>query len=192
MSRPRRFQQRRETRFIDGEGVADRNFLDHLKRTYRDRQTKVSIQVGRNHARGKDGGDNISTALKAANSFCDGDYDKLFVLFDGDTFNSSCRDVFNKVRERIRKDYRACFPRDTDYSCIVFSPCIECMLLDIVSEQSFHTTAQCKSQFRRVFGKEAHQLTAQDWARLFPRDLLETKANQYPELKQLLNVFQDP
>ncbi len=100
--------------------------------------------------------------------------------------------MFEKVK-KARGAKRFNFKRLNEeyYECIVNVPCIEGLLLTILGHSVPSISAQCKKQFIKIVGREAHQLRDRDWNWYFPKEILEAKATQIPQLQQLIRAMTD-
>lgn len=170
-----------------GEGKADKIFLTHLKKLYGSRQAKHSIDIPSNNTDGHTGGSSVDVVKEIMQRCSSRNYDALLVLLDGDILQHDCTTLIQKAKSKCRKDIRHKIPNM--YKCIVIHPCLEGLLLNIKGITCSETYS-CKRQFKKEFGKEAHQLTERELNTAFQRQLLDKQRSRIPELDMLIRYFE--
>jgi len=99
-------------------------------------------------------------------------YDRVVVLLDTDLEMSAT------VRRRARTKR---------VQIIGSTPCIEGLLLAILGEHVPATTAECKQRYGGVL--PARLMLLEDYSEHFPRNLLDGRRDDVPELAQLLDCL---
>lgn len=158
----------RRTLLIVGEGLAEEAFLRHLKALYVERGSKV---VTIKNAKGKGGRHVLSYALgqrKAA------DYDQIAALLDTD------KDWDDAQRARARRE---------GVEVVEATPCLEALLLAVARRPVPPSTAECKREAERLFGRPAHD--EQIYPRHLPREVLDVARPLVPALAQLFRLLLD-
>ena len=157
----------RHTILLVGEGTTDSAFLKHIKSLYISRGCGVSAKV--HNARGKGPDHVVDQAIKQRQNAA---YDRVVALLDADLEMSTAahRRTKSKKIQIIRAE-----------------PCLEGLLLKILGEYVPATSADCKA---RVGDTLPARLTSpEDYQANFPKDLLDERCDDVPELGRLLDYL---
>ena len=142
-------------------------FLKYIKSIYISRGCGVSAQVCNAYGKGPDHvvGHTIGQCRNA-------DYDRIAVLLDTDL------QMLPATRKRAKRK---------KIQVIGSTPCIEGLLLKILGKHVPKTSAECKGQ--RGVTLPARLTRPENYQEHFPRDLLDDRRGQVPELDELLKLF---
>ncbi len=154
------------TVLLVGEGKTDCAFLKYIKSLYIGRGCGVSVKVRNAHGKGPD------YMVGYTIGQCNADYDRIAVLLDTDLQMSTA----TRKRAKRRK-----------IQVIGSTPCIEGLLLKILGKHVPETSAECKGQ--RGVTLPAQLTRPENYQEHFPRDLLDDRRGQVPELDELLKLF---
>ena len=150
-----------------GEGQTETAFLKHIKFLYLSRGCGVSTKIRNAHGKGPNHVVNYAVKQKRMAA-----YDRVVVLLDTDLEMSATtkrKAKSNKIR------------------VIGSTPCFEGLLLKVLGEQVPETSKQCKAQ---LGNKLPERLTRQeDYQSKFPRELLDARRDDVPELGALLDCL---
>ncbi len=155
------------TVLLVGEGTTEQAFLKHIKYLYISRGCGVGVTI--RNARGKGPDHVVDYAIRQCRNAA---YDRVAVLLDTDLQMSAA------VRRRARTK---------KVQIIGSTPCIEGLLLMILGEHVPVTSTECK---QRYGGALPERLTFPgDYMGSFPKDLLDGRRDDVPELAQLLDCL---
>ena len=155
------------TILLVGEGATDTAFLKHIKSLYISRGCGVSAKIRNAHGKGPD-----HVVDYAIRQYRNAAYDRVVALLDTDLEMSAT------VRRRaISKKVQI----------IGAIPCIEGLLLKILGEHVPVTSAQCKVQVGSLL--HARLTDPEDYRTNFPKDFLDERRNDVPELGRLLGYL---
>lgn len=164
------FKPRRVARtvLLVGEGDAEAQFMQHLKRLVVQRGSGVVVTI--KNARGKGAGHVVDFAFRQSRNAA---YDVKAALLDTDT------DWNDKTRAAARKAKVHVMP------C---QPCLEAVLLTMHrAHVQGRTTAQLKQDFAARFGAAASEASV---LRHFSLDVLNEARDRITVLNELLNLLQ--
>ena len=157
----------RHTILLVGEGRADWAFLKHIKSLYISRGCGVSATVRNAHGKGPD--HVVDYAIRQCRNAA---YDRIVALLDTDL------DMSATIRRRAKSK---------KVQIIGVTPCIEGFLLKILREHVPSMSADCKA---RVGDTLPARLTSpEDYKEKFPKELLDERRDDVPELRKLLNYL---
>ena len=157
----------RHTVLLVGEGKTEWAFLKHVKSLYISRGCGVSASIKNAHGKGPD--HVVDYAVKQCRNAA---YDRVVALLDTDLEMSAA------VRRRARSK---------KIHIIGSTPCIEGLLLKILGEHVPVTSDLCKA---RMGGTLPARLTNPgDYQANFPRDFLDGRRGDIPELGELLDCL---
>lgn len=157
----------RHTVLLVGEGKTELAFLQHIKSLYISRGCGVSATIRNAHGKGPD--HVVDYAIRQCRNAA---YDRVVVLLDTDL------EMSDAARRRAKSK---------KIQTIGSIPCIEGLLLNILGKNVPATSAQCKA---RVGGILPARLTSShDYQANFPRDFLELRRGDVPELGRLLDCL---
>ncbi len=155
------------TILLVGEGATEKAFLSYIKSLYINRGCGVSATIRNAHGKGPDHVANYAIA-QCGNVA----YDRVVVLLDTDL----------QMSPTVRR--RAASKR---IQVIGSTPCFEGLLLKILGEHVPAISKQCKE---RLGSKLPDRLTARDgYALKFPKEFLDERRNDVPELGTLLDFL---
>ncbi len=155
------------TVLLVGEGTTEQAFLRYIKSLYISRGCGVGVTIRNAHGKGPD--HVVDYAIRQCRNAA---YDRVVVLLDTDLEMSAA------VRRRART---------RKVKIIGATPCIEGLLLKILGEHVPATSAECK---QRYGGALPERLTfPEDYMGNFPKDLLNERRDDVPELAQLLDCL---
>lgn len=153
------------TVLVVGEGADEQAFLKYIKSLYIIRGCGVGLTI--RNARGKGPDHIVDFTIRQK---CNAEFDRVLVLLDTDL------NMSDAVRRRARSH---------KIQVIGSTPCFEGLLLKILGEYVPATSRECK-QRRGVELPE--KLTLQEhFEGPFPKDLLDRRREDVPELAQILN-----
>lgn len=169
---------------VNGEGVADRKFLQYLKSIHRD-VVDVSVTVPSPYDGG--GGSPVSVAKRLYNKCSGRSYDYGVIVVDGDFFEGCCKSVFKDAYLRSCQDVRKWIPRKC--GCVVFPQCIENVLLGVYGVGGLSSTSSCKKEFKKKFKRTADEFELLHWQRHFPLERIVEASHGCGSLFSLLQIF---
>ena len=155
------------TVLLVGEGTTEQAFLRYIKSLYISRGCGVGVTIRNAHGKGPD--HVVDYAIRQCRNAA---YDRVVVLLDTDLEMSAT------VRRRARTKR---------VQIIGSTPCIEGLLLAILGEHVPATTAECKQRYGGVL--PARLMLLEDYSEHFPRNLLDGRRDDVPELAQLLDCL---
>ncbi len=153
------------------EGKHDATFVRYLQRVYAPANERNSFDV-----KPGVGGGAISVVRNAQR--VEGDYALRVAKFDNDRGDDELKAALAECRESL-------------LPCIC-TPCIEATMLEVLEGKSYGdiTTAACKRQFH-TYIPEDRRLDIEQYARLFPRELLESARSRVKALDAIIRVFEE-
>lgn len=155
------------TVLLVGEGATEQAFLRYIKSLYISRGCGVGVTIRNAHGKGPD--HVVDYAIGQCRNAA---YDRVVTLLDTDLPMS----VAVRRRAKSKKIH-----------IIGSTPCVEGLLLKILDEYVPETSAECK---QRCGGVLPARLTfSEDYREHFPRDLLDGRRDEIPELDQLLGYL---
>lgn len=150
-----------------GEGKAELVLLRHLKMLYLPRGCGISLRVQGGF--GKGGRGVIDYAERIGTG---ADFDRRIVLLDNDSHWD------DEQRARAVQ---------AGFDVVESAPCLEAWLLSIHGERRVRDSRQCKREFARRFGCDAHHETV--YAKHFDRKRLDGARSQVATLARLLDLL---
>ncbi len=153
------------TVLLVGEGATEQAFLKHIKSLYISRGCGVGVTIRNAHGKGPD--HVVDYAIGQCRNAA---YDRVAVLLDTDLEMSAA------ARRRAGAN---------KLQIIGTSPCIEGLLLAILGEHVPGSSAECKARCGGIL--PARLTLPEDYRSYFPRDLLDERRDEVPELGELLN-----
>jgi hypothetical protein len=157
----------RRTVRIVCEGDAEVCVVRHLRSIYLG--GNVGHAVSHKNARGKGGKRALELALSPR---VRGEVDVIAILIDSD------QDWNDGLRLQAQR---------RGVHVVESAPCLEAWLLQAAGHRPPTTTAECKREFRRVFGAEAHDETV--YPRHLDRPRLDAARSRVAALNQLLTLI---
>ncbi len=155
------------TILLVGEGATEQAFLRHIKSLYISRGCGVGVTIRNAHGKGPD--HVVDYAIGQCRNAA---YDRVVTLLDADLPMSTA------VRRRARSK---------KIQIIGSTPCVEGLLLKILGEYVPATSTECK---QRCGGVLPERLTLlENYTGHFPKDLLDGRRDDVPELAQLLDCL---
>ena len=157
----------RHTILLVGEGTTDWAFLKHIKSLYISRGCGVSATIRNAHGKGPD--HVVDYAIRQCRNAA---YDQVVALLDSDLEMSAAvhrRAMSKKIQ------------------IIGATPCIEGLLLKILGEHVPITSAQCKARLGDTLS--ARLTRPVDYQAYFPKDYLDERRDDVPELGRLLDYL---
>lgn len=164
---PKLLRQVRDTVLIVCEGYAEECFVRHLRSQYLSRTGDLALTT--QNARGRGGQHVLDHALRLRKR---GSYDQVAMLADTD------QDWDDRQRARAR-GYRI--------QVVESSPCLEAWLLEVNGHRPPDSSGQCKEDFLRVYGLQAHDPKV--YERHFNRVVLDNARARIEALDQLLRLI---
>jgi hypothetical protein len=150
-----------------GEGKAELVLLNHIKELYLQRGCGTTLKVRGGFGKGGKGVIDYAMAVSSG-----ADYTRRIVLLDTD---AGWDDV-----QRARA-------RQANLDVVESNPCLEAWLLAIHGDQRERNSGECKREFKRRFGVEAHDMKV--YTTEFTRERLETARRKVPALERLLTLL---
>ena len=155
-----------------GEGLGEEIFLKYLKRLYID-NNKIAIKI--KSGRGGSPKSLVVGALKEIGSF-----GKKIVVLDNDRGKKEIEEARDKAREK---------------SIVILenSPCLEATFLSILhpeKEFSNKKSKWCKREFKAKYVKGKNRTDLEEYKRVFPKQILDKRKSEVPELEILINLIQ--
>lgn len=170
------FQKRnrgvKKTILMYGEGLTEKIFLKYLKWLYID-NNKIAIKI--KSGRGGSPKSLVVGALKEIGSF-----GKKIVVLDNDRGKKEIEEARDKAREK---------------SIVILenSPCLEATFLSILhpeKEFSNKKSKWCKREFKAKYVKGKNRTDLEEYKRVFPKQILDKRKSEVPELEILINLIQ--
>ncbi len=155
------------TVLLVGEGTTEQAFLRYIKSLYISRGCGVGVTI--RNARGKGPDHVVDYAIRQCRNAA---YDRVVAVLDTDLEMSAA------VRRRARTKR---------VQIIGSTPCIEGLLLAILGEHVPATTAECKQRYGGVL--PARLMLLEDYSEHFPKNLLDGRRAEVPELNELLGCL---
>ncbi len=179
-------RQQNMTSLMSGEGPADRNFLKYLHAVYCHGATRHHvITIHGNNRDGHTGGSSdwiIQEAMRACDNRC---YHNIVVLLDGDILPSKTpTELINCAKRKVSQRIRQQLP--PNIGCVIVTPCLEALLLNILGHTVPSTSKECKLTFHKIFGRPAHEV---DYAAHFPRKTLDKACHSNYALNRLVSFL---
>lgn len=164
----KRIRRIRKTLLAVGEGKTEVAFLNHLRVIFCSDQKGVSVKILNAYGKGPE------NVVETLISHCRGvDYDHRLALLDTDILWTT----------ELKKLARA-----QKIELIGSTPCIEGLLLQILSQPLHSTSLACKKKLQGLSGLA---MTDRDhYAALFSCGVLMAARQRIPELNTLLNCFE--
>lgn len=177
MSRTNPYKQKRrhasKTLLLFGEGFNEEMFLKYLRSQYtRDRGIAVTIKKGK-------GGTADGIVIEAAKM--PGAFDRKIVILDND-----------KPKTEMEKARREAKNRNIEL--IENTPCLEFLLLSIMNSEKKPTgknSVWCKNEFESKYLKKQKRGEPDEYAKLFPKDLLDKQRSKIEELNKLIAILEN-
>ena len=157
----------RHTILLVGEGKTDSAFLKHIKSLYISRGSGVTATIRNAHGKGPDHVVNYGIRQRRT-----ADFDRVIALLDTDLEMSAV------VRKRAKSK---------KIQIIKAEPCLEGLLLKILGEHVPNTSADCKAQMGNIL--PARLTSPIDYQAIFPKNLLDERRGNVPELGRLLDCL---
>ena len=155
------------TVLLVGEGTTEQAFLKHVKSLYISRGCGVGVTIRNAHGKGPD--HVVDYAIRQCRN---ADYERVLTLLDTDLVISA------KAKKQAKR---------SKIRIVGSTPCIEGLLLKILSEHVPATSTECKQRCAVVIPA---QLTLQEsYVELFSMVLLNERRDDVPELAQLLDCL---
>lgn len=165
MAKPKQLlRHQRKTLLAVGEGKSDVAFLKYLRSLYCSGMKGVSLTV--RNAFGKGPENVVETAISQA---AIASYDNHICLMDTDIAWSP--KILNKAKRK-------------NIDLIGSTPCLEGLLLTILSKQVPYGSTPCKQQLKAITTKDMFE--PEDYAAFFSQAVLENSRIRIPELDRLL------
>ena len=162
----------KKTILIFGEGLGEEIFLKHLRSLYsQDSGAQAKIQKGRGGAAERIVVDSHKTP---------GDFDKRFVVID----NDKAEDEMERARREAKK---------RNIELIENTSCLEFLLLLILKNgQKKHkrSSSWCKKEFESKYIDKKKRSESREYAKLFPKELLDGKRHEISELDKLISILE--
>jgi len=155
------------TVLLVGEGTTEQAFLRYITSLYISRGCGVGVTI--RNARGKGPDHVVDYAIRQCRNAA---YDRIVVLLDTDLEMSAA------VRRRARTK---------KVQIIGSTPCIEGLLLAILGEHVPETSEECKQRYGGVL--PARLMLLEDYSEHFPKNLLDGRRVEVPELDELLGCL---
>ena len=173
MARSNPFKKKRRTAkstlLIYGEGMSEEIFLKYLRELYsHDSGIAVTVRKGK----GGNAKEIVISAMKIP-----GNFDKRIVVLDND---KSEQEIKNAEQEAIK--YKIELLKNT--------PCLEAMLLSILKGgKSFANKPSkwCKKEFEEKYISKKKRSEKNEYAKLFPKKILDEQSNNLPVLKKIID-----
>lgn len=177
MSRTNPYKKKRRsskrTLLMYGEGLSEEMFLKHLRSLYAvNSGVSVTIRNGK-------GGNPKSVVMNAINE--PGDFGKRIVILD----NDKNKQEMSQARTEAKKE---------GVEILENSPCLEATLLSILRPgKNFSTkkSAWCKSEFESNYMSKKKKTEPEEYKKVFPKQILDSRKNSVLELKTLINLMQE-
>jgi len=155
------------TVLLVGEGATEQAFLKHIKSLYISRGCGVGVTIRNAHGKGPD--HVVDYAIGQCRNAA---YDRVVVLLDTDLEMSAAA----RRRAGAKK-----------VQVIGTTPCIEGLLLAILGEHVPAMSAECKQRCGGALPERF--MFPGDYMGSFPKDLLDGRRDDVPELAQLLDCL---
>lgn len=163
-------KQKRTVLFF-GEGADENAFLKYIRRLYaHNASVKITIRDGN--------GGSADMVVKKASNFT-GDFDHRIAMIDNDKPQ--------KEMTAARK-----MAKESNIDLIECEPCLEGLLLTIIEQRSVSskTSKQCKREFEKKHICENKRCDVDEYARVFPKDVLDDARKRIPELDRIIRFME--
>lgn len=179
----RRFTK--STSIAGGEGKTEEVFLKYLKQIYLKGDYEHSIHIPTT----TNGGDPICVAKKIMNTLQNRTADAILIFLDNDRAKGySCETIIMSAKKKCPLAIRQKVPCLS--KCIKTFPCTEGLLLRITGHKIYSDSSLCKEKFEKIFKKNAAQFRDIDYAKYFPKNILDNKRSEILELDELIKYFE--
>jgi len=176
MSRTNPFKKPRraatQTLLMYGEGLGEEVFLKYLRSLYaRDSGVALTIRNGK-------GGNAIDIIVDASNA--PGGFDRRVVVLDND-------------KDRVEMDHARQEAKTRKVEIVENTPCLEALLLAILNDgknYSVKSSSECKKEFESNYLDKKKRTDIGEYAKYFPKSLLDSKRSNIPELKKLISIME--
>lgn len=159
-----------KTLLIFGEGFDEEMFLKHLRNLY-SYKNNVAITI----KKGK-GGDAQSIIIDADKE--QGAFDRRIVVLD----NDKSKTEMVKARQEAKK---------RNIELIENTPCLESLLLTILNyKPNGKDSNWCKNEFESKYLDKKKRGEPSEYAKLFPKKLLDIKRSKILELNKLVSIME--
>ena len=151
-----------------GEGETEKAFLNYLKSIYNTRDNGVSVKIV--YA----GGGSPECVIGYAVKMNPKNYDESYIIMDKDL---TCRPAYRRKAASGRIEIIWC------------EPCIEAVFLRILGKDinpAIHDSQHCKRTFEQNYLDENKKLVPEEYAQIFPRELLEERRGHVRELDAMI------
>lgn len=163
-------RQASKTLLVFGEGFNEEMFLKHLRSLY-SYKSNVAITV----KKGK-GGDAQNIVIDADKTL--GSYDRKIVILD----NDKSKPEMLKARQEAK---------NRNIELIENTPCLEYLLVSILDKKpSGKASAWCKGEFEGKYLDKKKRGEPSEYAKLFPKKLLDIKRSKILELNKLVSIME--
>lgn len=174
MSRTNPYKKKRrqanKTLLVFGEGLSEETFLKHLKSLYSyNSNAAITVKKGK-------GGDPQSIIIEADKT--PGAFDRKIVVLD----NDKTRAEMTKARQEAKNRGIELFEN---------TPCLEFLLLLILGKQPSGSDSNwCKNDFESKYLEKKKRGEPSEYAKLFPKKLLDAKRSKISELNRLILIME--
>ncbi len=159
----------KKTLLIFGEGFDEEIFLKYLRNIYSyNCNVAISIKKGK-------GGNPRNIVIDADK--IPGAYDKKLVILDDD---KGKKEIMAARQESVNRQI----------SLIENKPCLEYLLLSILDDTTENKAENYKRQFESQYISKNNRGDLKEYAKLFPRRLLELKRKSISELNDIINIME--
>jgi hypothetical protein len=171
MSRPRTSADERPRHLIYGEGPSDAAFLRYLKSLFAPRGSGFEIR-----ADGDEGGDPLHVLRRCLRYRGGSEFTTRTILMDTDLPWHPEEVVARAKGEKI--------------TLLKSEPCLEGLLLAILSQPVPGTAKECKREFRGKWITEAAMLSAASYTKHFSEAVLRARGKTIPTLDALIRIME--
>ncbi len=172
MSRSNPYKKKRReakrTLLLYCEGADEKAFLSYLKMLFAE-NSGVAVTIKENHGGGAN--DVLRNVLRQNQA------DKVFCIYDADTGV----DIYQKQKVE-----------NQGIECIENKPCLEAFLLNILENKDYSNHQKCdkcKKEFETKYLNEKQRKNKNNYAKVFPKELLVRQSKKIKHLKQLIDAI---
>lgn len=161
-----------KTLLIYCEGLEDKTFLEHLRSLYA-RNSGVGVKI--RNGKGGNAKDIVVNANKEP-----GDFDKRIAMLDNDKDTQEMDQA--RKQAKLRK-----------IEIIENSPCLEAMLLSILTSQNFtrESSSACKKEFESNYVDKKKRTEVAEYRKYFPKEKLNDARKHMVWLNKIISLMEN-
>ncbi|MFA4817152.1 MAG: RloB domain-containing protein [Parcubacteria group bacterium] len=174
MKNKKQIRKAKYTILFFGEGLAEEVFLKYLRKAYAARNSGVAVKI-----RNGQGGSADGIVQRAG--LHPGSFDRRVVVLDND-----------KPRAEMEKARK--LAKDGDVSVIENNPCLEALLLRILSKVKFlenKDSKYYKKEFEKKYICKNKRCDIDEYEKIFPKNILDSSRKKIKELGEIIGFMEN-